>query len=70
MADGTRWTIESAPRLAISRGAVRYPIFPVGPAFYAPGLDVIVGFNKGPDGSLSRIQVSSNVDEQSGSRER
>ena len=68
MSDGRSWTIESSPRLAISRGAVRYPIFPVGTAFYAPGLDVIIGFNKGPDGSLSRIQVSSNVEEQSGSR--
>ena len=70
MADGTTWTIESSPRLAISRGAVRYPIFPVGQAFYAPGLDVIIGFNKGADGSLTRLQVSSNIEERSGNRER
>jgi CubicO group peptidase (beta-lactamase class C family) len=70
MTDGTRWTIESRPRFAISRGGVSYPIFPVGQAFYAPGLDLIIGFNKGADGSLTRIQVSSNVEEQPGHRER
>ena len=69
MTDGATWTIESSPRFAISNGAVRYPVFPVGQAFYAPGLDVIIGFNKDAAGSLTRIQVSSNIEEKFGTRE-
>ena len=69
--DGEAMTIESrGDRLELVRQDVRYHLFPEGgaKAFYAPGCDLMVGFQKGADGTLSRIYVSSNLAARWGTR--
>lgn len=63
MPDGEAIGIETTGRLKLVRNGVAYPIFPDGRFFYAPGLDVMIGFAKGADGKLSKMYVSSSVDE-------
>ena len=54
----------------IERAGVRYRMVQVGPqAFYVPGLDPMIGFMRGEERTFSRIHVSSNIDEQWGTRE-
>jgi hypothetical protein len=36
--------------------------------FYVPGLDLMVGFAKGPDGAPERIHAHTNFDERWGAR--
>lgn len=59
----------SGDTICIEREGVRYRIVQITPrAFYVPGLDFVLGFARGTEGTLSRIRVESNVDEQWGSR--
>jgi CubicO group peptidase (beta-lactamase class C family) len=63
---GETLTVESSARgLTMLRDGVRYRMFPAGPrAYFVPGLDFIVGFEKKPP----RIYVSTNVGAEWGSR--
>jgi len=59
----------SGTTVSVERDGIRYRMIPISPAaFYVPGLDVVLGFAKGPDGAISKIHVDSNIDEQWGSR--
>lgn len=64
MSDGEVVLIENrGKRPYMIRDGVGYPIFPVGDAFYAPGLDFIIRLTHG------QIAVSSNLEERSGRRD-
>lgn len=68
--DGHVITIESTDSLAVVQNGVKYAMFPEGGmrAFYVPGLDLIVGFARGPDHSISKIHISSTIGDEWGSR--
>jgi CubicO group peptidase (beta-lactamase class C family) len=63
-------TIEtSQERVSITRNGVSYPVFQVNPrAFYAPGLDFMMGFSKDPAGRPAKIYISTNFDERWGTK--
>lgn len=71
MHDGTRRTIDrSSGYLRLMQDGVGYRVVQVSPRwFYAPGIDFMIGFSRGANGSFERILVSSNVDEQWGTRD-
>ncbi|HYO75206.1 MAG TPA: serine hydrolase domain-containing protein [Thermoanaerobaculia bacterium] len=55
--------------LKVRHNDVRYAMFPVAKdAFYAPGLDWMIGFAKDASGAIVRIHRSTNVDAEWGSR--
>lgn len=57
----------SADALFAERDGIRYRIFQVGDEwFYAPGLDLLLGFAKGPEVGRRRIYAGSSVDERWG----
>ena len=61
--------VRDADHLAAVYGGVRYRMVHVEPAaFYVPGLDVVITFERGTAGALSKIHVASSVDERSGER--
>lgn len=73
-----RWRIEdgevvvigdAAGVLQIERKGVRYRMVQVDPrAFYVPGLDLVLGFARGEDGSFAKIYYSTNFTEGWGTR--
>lgn len=73
-----RWTLPQGDNLVIEsagaglhvvRHGVRYRMFPASAAaFYVPGLDFMLGFARGAGGAVTRIHLSSNVEEHWGAR--
>ncbi len=61
--------VRTATTSYIERDGVRYRIIRISPeAYYVPGLDFILGFARDAGGTVSKIYVSSNLEEQWGER--
>jgi CubicO group peptidase (beta-lactamase class C family) len=59
----------SEPTLRLVRSGVRYRIVQLSPMwFYVPGVDYVLGFAQAADGAWSKIYLSTNMEEEWGSR--
>lgn len=68
ISDGATRTIDNSNGyLRLIQNEIGYRMIQVSASsFHIPGLDFMIGFARGADGSFARILVSSNVDERWG----
>jgi CubicO group peptidase (beta-lactamase class C family) len=69
--DGESLQIADAPAFTLERAGVAYRIVPMSEtALYVPGLDYVIGFGRDPRGEITKMYLSTNVDERWATRAR